>query len=145
MAHSLSASYDSVIGVRIDDLCSQFRRAEPPPVEHTFFSVDREEADMSEIDLDLQTVEEELTDEAGDGDDSGRVVLGVLDGTTPDEEWIEVVEDGGTLVLSIEGDVNELAAGFATDVRELDGDLMQFRGFLVVTPPGVGIDTSRLD
>jgi len=100
---------------------------------------------MSEIDLDLQTVEEELTDEAGDGDDSGRVVLGVLDGTTPDEEWIEVVEDGGTLVLSIEGDVNELAAGFATDVRELDGDLMQFRGFLVVTPPGVGIDTSRLD
>jgi hypothetical protein len=100
---------------------------------------------MSEIDLDLQTVEEELTDEEGDGDDGGRVVLGVLDGTTPDEEWVEVVADGGTLVLSIEGDVNELAAGFAGDVREMDGDLMQFRGFLVVTPPGVGIDTSRLD
>ncbi|ELZ23591.1 hypothetical protein C475_15008 [Halosimplex carlsbadense 2-9-1] len=101
---------------------------------------------MSEIDLDLQTVEEELTDEDEGGDDGGgRVVLGVLDGTTPDEEWIEVVEDGGTLVLSIEGDVNELAAGFAGDVREVDGDLMQFRGFLVVTPPGVGIDASRLD
>ncbi|WP_436912010.1 DUF5779 family protein [Halosimplex marinum] len=100
---------------------------------------------MSEIDLDLQTVEEELTDEEEGDDGGGRVVLGVLDGTTPDEEWAEIVEDGGTLVLSIEGDVNELAAGFARDVREIDGDLMQFRGFLVVTPPGVGIDTSRLD
>jgi len=100
---------------------------------------------MSEIDLDLQTVEEELDDEAEGEDGGGRVVLGVLDGTTPDEEWVETVEDGGTLVLSIEGDVNELAAGFARDVREVDGELMQFRGFLVVTPPGVGIDTSRLD
>jgi len=100
---------------------------------------------MSEIDLDLQTVEEELTDEDDGEDGGGRVVLGVLDGETPDAEWVEIVEDGGTLVLSIEGDVNELAAGFARDVREIDGELMQFRGFLVVTPPGVGIDTSRLD
>jgi hypothetical protein len=100
---------------------------------------------MSDIDLDLQTVEEELTDEEEGDDGDGRVVLGVLDGTTPDEEWVEIVEDGGTLVLSIEGDVNELAAGFATDVRELDGDLMQVRGFVVVTPRGVGIDASRLD
>ncbi|WP_123533837.1 DUF5779 family protein [Halosimplex salinum] len=100
---------------------------------------------MSEIDLDLQTVEEELTDERDEKDGGGRVVLGVLDGTTPDEEWIDAIENGQTLVLSIEGDVNELAAGFARNVREVDGDLMQFRGFLVVTPPGVSIDTSRLD
>ncbi|QLH78481.1 hypothetical protein HZS55_14805 [Halosimplex rubrum] len=100
---------------------------------------------MGEIDLDLQTVEEELDDEEEGDDGGGRVVLGVLDGSTPDEEWVEIVEDGGTLVLSIEGDVNELAAGFAGGVREIDGDLMQFRGFLVVTPPGVGIDASRLD
>ncbi|WP_436924810.1 DUF5779 family protein [Halosimplex amylolyticum] len=103
---------------------------------------------MSEIDLDLQTVEEELTDEGdGDGGDdaSGRVVLGVLDGSTPEEEWLAAIEDGQTLVLSVEGDVNELAAGFARDVRDADGELMHFRGFLVVTPPGVSIDTSRLD
>jgi len=101
---------------------------------------------MSEIDLDLQTVEEELTDEEEGGDDgTGRVVLGVLDGSTPDEEWLSTVEDGQTLVLSVDGDVNELAAGFAREIREIDGDLMQFRGFLVVTPPGVSIDTSRLD
>jgi len=102
---------------------------------------------MSEFDLDLQTVEEDLedADDADSGDDGGRrVVLGVLDGTTPDEEWIAAVEDGKTLVLSAEGDVNELAAGFARDVRDAGGDLMHFRGFLVMTPPGVGIDTSRL-
>ena len=101
---------------------------------------------MSDIDLDLQTVEEELTDEGDGGDDgSGRVVLGVLDGSTPDEEWLAAVEDGQTLVLSVDGNVNELAAGFAREVRETGGELMHFRGFLVVTPPGVSIDTSRLD
>lgn len=100
---------------------------------------------MSDIDLDLQTVEQELTDEDGEGGGGSRVVLGVLDGSTPDEEWLEAVEDGLTLVLAVEGDVNELAAGFARDVRDADGELMHFRGFLVVTPPGVSIDTSRLD
>ncbi|MFC7139354.1 DUF5779 family protein [Halosimplex aquaticum] len=101
---------------------------------------------MSEIDLDLQTVEEELTEEEdGDDDSGGRVVLGVLDGSTPEEEWLAAIEDGQTLVLSVEGDVNELASGFARDVRDADGELMHFRGFLVVTPPGVSIDTSRLD
>jgi hypothetical protein len=100
---------------------------------------------MSGIDLDLQTAEEELEDEDDDGDDGdGRVVLGVLDGTTPDEEWLEIVGDGNTLVLDVEGDLNELAAGFARDVSEAGGDLMHFRGFLVVTPPGVSVDASRL-
>lgn len=99
---------------------------------------------MSEIDLDLQTVEQELDDE--DGDDGGsRVVLGVLDGSTPDGEWLDAVEDGHTLVLSVEGNVNELASGFAREVREADGDLIHFRSFLIVTPPGISIDSSRLD
>ena len=98
---------------------------------------------MSGIDLDLQTAEEELEDTDGDDGDS-RVVLGVLDGTTPDEEWLEIVGDGNTLVLDVEGELNELAAGFARDVSEAGGDLMHFRGFLVVTPPDVSIDASRL-
>ena len=97
---------------------------------------------MDEIDLDLQTVEEEL--EAGDEDDGRSVVLGILDGTTADEAWLETVEDGDALVLAVEGDVNELAAGFARDVTEAGGELMQFRDFLVVTPPGVSIDASRV-
>jgi len=93
--------------------------------------------------LDLQAVEDQM-DEGGDGTDSDRVVLGVLDGTTPDAEWIETVEDGAVLVLNVDGDLNQLAAGFARPIKEAGGELMHFRGFLVVTPPGVGIDADRL-
>jgi hypothetical protein len=49
------------------------------------------------------------------------------------------------LVLNVEGDLNELAAGFAREVKEAGGELMHFRDFLVVTPPAVDIDASRLD
>ena len=94
---------------------------------------------MSDFDLDLRHAEEQL--EEFDGD---RVVLGVLDGTTDPEEWVREVENGGILVLSIDGDLNELAAGFARDVKDQGGELMHFRGFLVVTPPDVSIDTNRL-
>jgi hypothetical protein len=96
---------------------------------------------MTEIDLDLQSVEDQMETDA---DDEGRIVLGILNGRTPDEEWLAEIEDGAVLVLSIEGDVNELAAGFAREVTEAGGELMHFREFLVVTPPGVAIDTDRL-
>ena len=99
---------------------------------------------MSDFDgLDLQSVEDELDE--GDGGGSGRVVLGVLDGSTPPEEWRETVDDGAVLVLNVDGDLNELAAGFARDVKEAGGELMHFRGHLVVTPPGVDIDADRLE
>lgn len=94
---------------------------------------------MSDFDLDLRHAEEQL--EEFDGD---RVVLGVLNGTTDPEEWIREIENGGILVLSIDGDLNELAAGFARDIKDQGGELMHFRGFLVVTPPDVSIDTNRL-
>jgi hypothetical protein len=97
---------------------------------------------MSDFDLDLRAAEEEIDDEETEG--AGRIELGVLDGTTPDEEWVAAVEAGRTLVLDIEGDVNELAAGFARQVKEGGGDLVHFRGFLLVTPPGVEVDTDRL-
>jgi hypothetical protein len=48
-------------------------------------------------------------------------------------------------VLTVEGDLNELAAGFARDVRDAGGGLVHFRGFLVVTPPDVDIDADRLE
>ena len=99
---------------------------------------------MSEFDLDLQTVESQIDNDGAEAPD-GRVVLGVLDGSTPDAEWVGLVEDGAVLVLNVEGNVNERAAGFARDVRDSGGDLMHFRGFLVITPPGIEIDTDRLD
>lgn len=101
---------------------------------------------MSDFDgLDLQAVEDHIEDADGEPVGSNRVVLGILDGTTQPDEWIELVESGVVLVLNVDGDLNELAAGFARDVKEDGGQLMHFRGFLVVTPPGVDIDTDRLD
>jgi len=96
---------------------------------------------MSDWDLDLRDAEAKM-DEAFAS--AGDVVLGVLDGTTDPEEWVRSVDYGNTLVLSIEGDLNELAAPFAREVKEMDGELMHFRGFLVVTPPGVSIEADRL-
>jgi hypothetical protein len=96
---------------------------------------------MSEFDLDLRNAEEQLE---GGSDGGSEVVLGVLDGGTDPDEWIGAVEDGKILVLNVEGDLNRLAAGFAREIRDAGGTLMRFRGFLVVTPPGVGIDTDRL-
>jgi hypothetical protein len=97
---------------------------------------------MSEFDLDLRNAEEQLEDDEGGG--GSEVVLGILDGGTDPDEWIGAVEDGKILVLNVEGDLNRLAAGFAREIRDAGGTLMRFRGFLVVTPPGVGIDTDRL-
>lgn len=95
---------------------------------------------MSDLDLDLQTAEGELEDpETG-----GRVVLGVLDGETDPETWIDHVERDDVLVLNVEGELNELAAGFAREVRDLGGGLMHFKGFLIVSPPGREIDADRI-
>ncbi|MEF8807883.1 DUF5779 family protein [Natronomonas sp.] len=96
---------------------------------------------MSDFDLDLQTAEGELDEPEG----GGRVVLGVLDGTTDPIEWVEHVENDDILVLNVEGDLNELAAPFARDIRDIGGELMHFRDFLVVSPPGRDIDTDRLE
>lgn len=95
---------------------------------------------MGDFELDLQTAEGELDDP----DVGGRVVLDVLDGSTDPEKWIDHVENDDVLVLNIDGELNELAAGFAREVRDLGGELMHFRGFLVVSPPGREIDTDRI-
>jgi hypothetical protein len=96
---------------------------------------------MADFNLDLRAVEDHLDEE---DEESGQVTLAVLDGTTPDEEWIDAVERGEVLVLAIEGDLNVLAAGFAREIREMGGDLVHFREFLIVTPPGTAVSTDRL-
>ncbi|MFB6137278.1 MAG: DUF5779 family protein [Halobacteriaceae archaeon] len=95
------------------------------------------------FDLDLRHAEDELPDDPGE-DFAGRVVLGVLDGSTAPEEWLDAVEEGDVLLLSVEGDLNELAAPFARDVRDAGGTLTHYREFLVVAPSGVVVDTDRL-
>jgi hypothetical protein len=95
---------------------------------------------MSDFGLDLARAEEELDDDEVPGD----VVLGVLDGETDSEEWIDAVRSGDVLVLAVEGELNTLAAGFAREIRERGGSLTHFRGFLIVAPAGVDIDSDRL-
>jgi len=94
---------------------------------------------MSDFDLDLGAIEQAI-----DRDRERRVVLGVLDGETPAEEWVEVVSTGDVLVLSVDGSLADLAAEFAPAVREAGGTVMHFREFLIVAPPGVEVDNSRL-
>ncbi|MFC4359935.1 DUF5779 family protein [Halobium salinum] len=95
---------------------------------------------MGDFDLDLRGAEDQLDEEGIQGD----VVLGVLDGETDPDVWVSNVESGNVLVLAIQGDLNELASDFAREVKDIDGSLMHFRKFLVVSPPGVDIDTDRL-
>jgi hypothetical protein len=94
---------------------------------------------MTDFDLDLGPIEEEIDDSS-----DRQVVLGVLDGSTPAEEWIDVVEDGSVLVLSIDGTLTDLAAEFAPTVREAGGSVVHFRDFLIVTPPAMAVDSGRL-
>lgn len=97
---------------------------------------------MADFDLDLSAIEEDLEDEEDRRD--GRIVLDILDDDTPAEEWIDLVEDGHVLVLSIEGPLDELAADFAPEIDEAGGSIVHFRDFLIVAPPTVTIDTDRL-
>jgi hypothetical protein len=99
---------------------------------------------MSDYDgLDLQSVEDQMDEGSGGGSD--RVVLGVLDGAAPPADWLALFESGHVLVLNVEGDLNELAAGFAGDIKDAGGEIMHFRGFLIITPPTVSIDADRLE
>lgn len=95
---------------------------------------------MGDFDLDLGAIERDM-----ELDDEARIVLGVLDGSTPPMEWVEEIAGGNVLILNIAGDLNELAAGFAREIRDSGGSLVHFRDFLVVAPPGVEVDTERLN
>ena len=91
------------------------------------------------FDLDLQTAEKEM-----DFADDERIILGVLDGTTPVEERVAAIEHGNVLVLAIDGDLSELAVDLAPAVKKCGGNLVHFRKFLIVSPPDLEIDTTEL-
>ncbi len=100
---------------------------------------------MSEFGLDLRTIEDMIDDEnVGTADSGGAVVLDILDGSTDDEEWVELVGQGNVLVLDIDGDLETLASGFAPKIQQAGGELVHFRSFLIVTPPGIAVNTERL-
>lgn len=99
---------------------------------------------MADFNLDLRVAEAYIEEES-DGDSPIQVELGILDGTTPPEEWIEAIDEGHVLVLDIEGELNELAAPFAREIKDNGGQLIRFRGFLIISPPGIDIDTERLN
>ena len=94
---------------------------------------------MADFDLDLREAEAQLDDMPSD-----EVVLGVLDGETEDTKRMQSITQGNVLVLSVEGDLNELAAGFAREIKDMGGELMHFRDFLIITPPETAINTDRL-
>jgi MinD-like ATPase involved in chromosome partitioning or flagellar assembly len=94
---------------------------------------------MADFDLDLREAEAQLDDMPSD-----EVVLGVLNGETEDTEWVQSITQGNVLVLSVDGDLNELAAGFAREIKDMGGELMHFRDFLIITPPETAINTDRL-
>jgi len=111
-----------------------------PREPNAFLGVHRRSG-MTDWDLDLREAESELDTPVPAG---GDVVLDVLDGSTDPTVWVRHVEAGDVLVLAVDGDLNELAAGFAREVKDTGGSLMHFRGFLIVTPPETAIDTDRL-
>ena len=94
---------------------------------------------MTDLDLDLREAEAQLDEMPSD-----EVVLGVLNGETEDAEWVQSITQGNVLVLSVEGDLNELAAGFAREIKDMGGELMHFREFLIITPPETAINADRL-
>ena len=99
----------------------------------------------SGFDLDLQTVEQEIQPE-DDEETPGerRIVLGVLDATSDQREWFDVVDRGDVLVLSVDGDLSDLAGDLAPMVKERGGNVVHFRQFLIVSPADVSIDADRL-
>lgn len=97
---------------------------------------------MADFDLDLGAIEENL--DVDEDHPDGRIVLDILDGETPPGEWVDLVDAGHVLVLSLEGPLEELAADFAPDIDEAGGSIVHFRDFLIVAPSTVVIDTDRL-
>lgn len=93
---------------------------------------------MGDFDLDLGSIEENI--EEGDR----RVILDILEESTSGDTWVADVTDGNIIVLHVIGELDEVVGGFAEKINSIGGSIVHFRSFLILTPPGVEIDTDRL-
>ena len=94
---------------------------------------------MDPYELDLESVEEAL-----DLPSDQKIVLGFLDGSVPESEWIIELELENILVLQIKGELEDLIQEIAPHIKENGGSIVHFRGFLIITPPAISVDNTRL-
>tara|TARA_A100001037_G_scaffold305907_1_gene347992 strand:- start:2336 stop:2623 length:288 start_codon:yes stop_codon:yes gene_type:complete len=94
---------------------------------------------MDTYELDLESVEEAL-----DLSSDQKLVLGFLDGVTPESEWINELELGNVLILQIKGELETLIQEIAPYVKDKGGTAMRFREFLILSPPNISVDNTRL-
>jgi hypothetical protein len=94
---------------------------------------------MDRFELDLESIEEELTETINQ-----KIILGFLDGSVPDSEWVQELDSGNVVVLQIKGDLEELVHDMAPEIKQKGGSIVHFRGFLILAPSGIFIDNERL-
>ena len=94
---------------------------------------------MDPYELDLESVEEAL-----DLSTDQKIILGFLDGSVPESEWISELELGNVLVLQIKGELETLIQEIAPHIKENGGSIVHFRGFLIITPSTISVDNTRL-
>ncbi len=94
---------------------------------------------MDSYELDLESVEEAL-----DLSEDQKIILGFLDGSVPESEWISELELGNVLVLQIKGELEDLIQEVAPYIKENGGSIVHFRGFLIITPSTISVDNTRL-
>ncbi len=94
---------------------------------------------MDPYELDLESVEEGL-----DLSTDQKIILGFLDGSVPESEWISELELGNVLVLQIKGELEALIQEIAPHIKENGGSIVHFRGFLIITPSTISVDNTRL-
>ena len=94
---------------------------------------------MDSYELDLESVEEAL-----DLSEDQKIILGFLDGSVPESEWISELELGNVLVLQIKGELEDLIQEVAPYIKENGGSIVHFRGFLIITPSTISVDNPRL-
>ena len=94
---------------------------------------------MDPYELDLESVEEAL-----DLSTDQKIILGFLDGSVPESEWITELELENILVLQIKGELEDLIQEVAPYIKENGGSIVHFRGFLIITPSTISVDNTRL-
>ena len=94
---------------------------------------------MDPYEIDLESAEEAL-----DLPTDQKIILGFLDGSVPESEWVSELELGNVLVLQVKGELETLIQKIAPHIKENGGSIVHFRGFLIITPSTISVDNTRL-